>query len=89
MAGPGSELLLVIAAENVQHDRPDDRDESMSPIGTNTVTLSDFHGASQDAMDAELGEAERTQPDDREDDRTYEQNLARRLHGRGYRLTFP
>ena len=38
---------------------------SMSPIGTNTVTFSDFHRERPgDAINAELGEAERTQPDD-------------------------
>ena len=53
----------------------------MSPIGTNTVTLSDFHESVPGrAIDAELGEAERTQPDGRENDRADEQHLACCLH---------
>ena len=53
----------------------------MSPIGTNTVTLSDFHeSVARNAIDAELREPERTQPDYREDDRAPQQNLARCLH---------
>jgi hypothetical protein len=67
--------------EDVQHDRPDDRDEeheSDRDEYRHVVGLP--RERSRDAIDAELGEPERTQPDDREDDRTYEQNLARRLH---------
>ena len=53
----------------------------MSPIGTNTVTFSDFHeSVPRNAINAELGEAERAKPDDREHERAHEQNLARRLH---------
>ena len=53
----------------------------MSPIGTKTVTFSDFHkSVPGDAIDAELGETERTQPERGEDDRAHEQDLARCLH---------
>ena len=57
--------------DDVQHDRPDDRDdehESDRDEYRHVVGLP--RERPRDAIDAELGEAEHTEPDDCEDDRT-------------------
>ena len=67
--------------EKVQHDRPGDRDEEHESDRDESRPVVGLPRARpRDAIDAELGEAERAKSDDREDERALEQNLARRLH---------
>ena len=61
---------------NSSRDIPERWRTRASHISTKSRALE----RSRDAIDAELGEAERAKPDDREDERAHEQNLARRLH---------
>ena len=67
--------------EEVQNDRPDDGDEEHESYRDEyRHVVGPPRERPRNAIDPELGEAQRTQPEDRQDDRSYEQNLARSLH---------
>jgi hypothetical protein len=73
--------FVLSPKEDVQHNRPDDRDEEHESDRDEYRHAVGLPGEGpRDAIDAEFGEAERAKSDDREDERAHEQNLARRLH---------
>src|SRR5687768_9077329 len=76
--------LVLSPKEDVQHNRPDDRDEEHESDRDKHRHVVGFpRERPRNAIDAKLRETEGTQSDDREYDRAYEQNLARSLHAAG------